>query len=281
MGSGSTRPVPAASRSHATPPLRRTASLDPSREHDACGVGLRRRSLGRALARSRRAWRSRRWPGWPTGARRPPTTRATAPGLLTQIPHRLFYRDAYRLGLHLQPGLPFGVGAFFLPRRARGARPRRCAMIEEVLAEDGIPFLGWRDVPVNPAALGPDRAGVLPGDPPGAGGPARAGGRRGRVGARALPGATGDGATGGGAESPRLLRLLPLLPHHRLQGAAHRHPAPGVLSPTSATRSTRARSRSSTSATRPTRCRAGRWRSRSGCWRTTARSTRSGATGTR
>ena len=37
-------------------------------------------------------------------------------GLLTQIPHRLFYRDAYRLGLHLQPGLPFGVGAFFLPR---------------------------------------------------------------------------------------------------------------------------------------------------------------------
>ena len=37
-------------------------------------------------------------------------------GLLTQIPHRLFYRDAYRLGLHLQPGLPFGVGSFFLPR---------------------------------------------------------------------------------------------------------------------------------------------------------------------
>ncbi len=28
-------------------------------------------------------------------------------------------------------------------------------MIEEVLAGDGIPFLGWRDVPVNPGALGP------------------------------------------------------------------------------------------------------------------------------
>ncbi len=28
-------------------------------------------------------------------------------------------------------------------------------MIEAVLAEDGIPFLGWRDVPTNPAALGP------------------------------------------------------------------------------------------------------------------------------
>ena len=74
-------------------------------------------------------------------------------GLLTQIPHRLFYRDAYRLGLHLQPGLPFGVGAFFLPREAE-ALGESVRMIETVLAEDGIPFLGWRDVPVNVAALG-------------------------------------------------------------------------------------------------------------------------------
>ena len=29
------------------------------------------------------------------------------------------------------------------------------ALIEAVLAEDGIPFLGWRDVPTNAAALGP------------------------------------------------------------------------------------------------------------------------------
>jgi glutamate synthase domain-containing protein 2/glutamate synthase domain-containing protein 1/glutamate synthase domain-containing protein 3 len=75
-------------------------------------------------------------------------------GLLTQIPHRLFYRDAYRLGLHLQPGLPFGVGAFFLPREPQ-ALGQAVALIEAVLAEDGIPFLGWRDVPTHGAALGP------------------------------------------------------------------------------------------------------------------------------
>ena len=94
-------------------------------------------------------------------------------GLLTQIPYRLFYRDAYRLGLHLQPGLPFGVGAFFLPREpeALGASVR---MIEQVLAEDGIPFLGWRDVPDQSRGTRPDRARVVPGDPAGAGGPARA-----------------------------------------------------------------------------------------------------------
>ena len=75
-------------------------------------------------------------------------------GLLTQIPARLFYRDAYRLGLHLQPGLPFGVGVFFLPREPE-ALGAAVAMVEEVLAGDGIPFLGWRDVPHNPGALGP------------------------------------------------------------------------------------------------------------------------------
>ena len=149
-------------------------------------------------------------------------------GLLTQIPHRLFYRDAYRLGLHLQPGLPFGVGAFSC-RGSPRASGRRWALVEPLLAEDGIPFLGWRDVPTNPAALGPHRAGVVPGDPPGAGGAAGPRGRRGGVGAGPVPGATRNGAAGGGATASRVLRLLALLPHHRLQSPAHRHPAALVL----------------------------------------------------
>ena len=52
-------------------------------------------------------------------------------------------------------------------------------MVEAVLAEDGIPFLGWRDVPTNPGGARPDGARVVPGDPAGAGGSARAGGGRG------------------------------------------------------------------------------------------------------
>jgi glutamate synthase (ferredoxin) len=128
-------------------------ALDPAREHDACGVGFVAHASGVrshevvAMALEAVARVAHR------GAASTDNSGDGA-GLLTQIPHRLFYRDAYRLGLHLQPGLPFGVGAFFLPRdpQALGAS---VALIETVLAEDGIPFLGWRDVPTNPVALGP------------------------------------------------------------------------------------------------------------------------------
>jgi glutamate synthase (NADPH/NADH) large chain/glutamate synthase (ferredoxin) len=147
---GSRRTLPG-SHPHAAVPAGQ--ALDPSREHDACGVGFvatasgtrSHEVVGMALeAVSRVAHR---------GAASTDNSGDGA-GLLTQIPARLFYRDAYRLGLHLQPGLPFGVGAFFLPRQpeALGTSVR---MIEELLAGDGIPFLGWRDVPVNLGALGP------------------------------------------------------------------------------------------------------------------------------
>jgi glutamate synthase (NADPH/NADH) large chain/glutamate synthase (ferredoxin) len=128
-------------------------ALDATREHDACGVGFVAHASGvrshevisMALeAAARVAHR---------GAASTDNSGDGA-GLLTQIPHRLFYRDAYRLGLHLQPGLPFGVGALFLPREPQALR-ESVELVEAVLAEDGIPFLGWRDVPTNPAALGP------------------------------------------------------------------------------------------------------------------------------
>jgi glutamate synthase domain-containing protein 2/glutamate synthase domain-containing protein 1/glutamate synthase domain-containing protein 3 len=129
------------------------SSLDPSREHDACGVGFVAAAEGNrthevvAMALEAVARVAHR------GAASTDNSGDGA-GLLTQIPARLFFRDSYRLGLHLQPGLPFGVGAFFLPRGAE-ATTAATAMVEQVLAGDGIPCLGWRDVPTNPAALGP------------------------------------------------------------------------------------------------------------------------------
>jgi glutamate synthase domain-containing protein 2/glutamate synthase domain-containing protein 1/glutamate synthase domain-containing protein 3 len=143
-------PRPSDPRHAATAP---SEALDATREHDACGVGFVAHASGArshevvAMALEAVARVAHR------GAASTDNSGDGA-GLLTQIPHRLFYRDAYRLGLHLQPGLPFGVGAFFLPREPQ-ALGQAVALVEAVLAEDGVPFLGWRDVPTNPSALGP------------------------------------------------------------------------------------------------------------------------------
>ncbi len=127
--------------------------LDPWRERDACGTGVVARASGQrshdvvAMALEAVARVAHR------GAASTDNSGDGA-GLLTQIPHRLFFRDAYRLGLRLQPGRPFGVGTFFLPPEPE-ALAAVTSLVETVFADDGIPFLGWRDVPTNPAALGP------------------------------------------------------------------------------------------------------------------------------
>jgi glutamate synthase (ferredoxin) len=155
MAANGQRIHPAGSRQHqrrhaATPAA---ASLDATREHDACGVGFVAAANGArthevvAMAVEAAARVAHR------GAASTDLSGDGA-GLLTQIPRRLFHRDSYRLGLHLQPGLPFGVGSFFLPAAA-DALAASIAMVESVLVADGIPVLGWRDVPVNPSALGP------------------------------------------------------------------------------------------------------------------------------
>src|SRR3954465_684962 len=91
--------------------------LDPTREHAACGVGFVAAASGARAhevvemaleAVARVAHR---------GAASTDNSGDGA-GLLTQIPPRLFFRDSYRLGLHLEPGIAFAVGAFFLPRAA-------------------------------------------------------------------------------------------------------------------------------------------------------------------
>src|SRR6266566_1582766 len=111
----------------------RSRELDPWREHDACGVGFVARVAHRGAAATDRS--------------------GDGAGLLTQIPAPLFYREAASRSLALAPGQPFAVGSFFLPRE-HDALGRATAIIEEVLCREGLPVLGWRDVPVDLEVLG-------------------------------------------------------------------------------------------------------------------------------
>jgi glutamate synthase (ferredoxin) len=130
----------------------RAPGLDPRREHDACGVGFVAQASGeRSVAITRRALQALARVAHRGAAA---TDRSgDGAGLLTQIPTPLFYRDAASRGWALEPGQPFAVGAFFLPRE-HGALGRATAVVEEVLQGEGLPVLGWRDVPVDLGVLG-------------------------------------------------------------------------------------------------------------------------------
>src|SRR6266550_3278049 len=130
----------------------RSRELDPWREHDACGVGFVARASGHRSADIARLALQALARVAHRGAAATDRSGDGA-GLLTQIPAPLFYREAASRGLALAPGQPFAVGSFFLPRDP-DALGCATAIIEEVLCREGLPVLGWRDVPVDLDVLG-------------------------------------------------------------------------------------------------------------------------------
>src|SRR5438046_1133447 len=128
---------------------RRTGDLDPWREHDACGVGFVARASGEPsadIARLALQALARVAHRGAAGTDRS----GDGAGLLTQIPTPLFHREAGRLGVVLQQGQPFAVGAFFLPRES-DALARVTAIVEDVLRGGGLPVPGWGERPPGAA----------------------------------------------------------------------------------------------------------------------------------
>ena len=82
-------------------------------------------------------------------------------GILFQVPHRFFRKEAQRCG-HLLPNEgDYGVAMLFLPRDERGVADAR-RIVEEGCAACGIPLLFWRSVPVDPHDLGSTAQACMP-----------------------------------------------------------------------------------------------------------------------
>ena len=82
-------------------------------------------------------------------------------GLLIQMPHEFFAKECARLGIALPERGRYGVGVVFLPSDP-DQRETCERIIERVVAEEGQRFLGWRDMPVSPDAIGTRAARVMP-----------------------------------------------------------------------------------------------------------------------
>jgi glutamate synthase (ferredoxin) len=126
---------------------------DPRFEHDSCGIGFvvniggeKSHEIVRQALQVLEHLDHR-------GARGSEPDTGDGAGILLQIPHALFSEECAEEFIHLPEPRRYGVGMIFLPQD--GEERRRCeAVIEQVVAEDKLPFLGWRDVPTNNSSLG-------------------------------------------------------------------------------------------------------------------------------
>ena len=79
-------------------------------------------------------------------------------GVLLQMPHKLYSTFGFHLG---QKG-DYGVGMFFFPQENLQRRQAQ-KLFEVICGKEGVPFLGWRQVPVDPEILGAPARDSMPG----------------------------------------------------------------------------------------------------------------------
>ncbi len=125
---------------------------DPALEKDSCGVGfivdLKNRKSHQIVEDGLRILENLEHRG-AVGA---DPLMGDGAGIMVQIPHEFFVREAKRLGFSLPAPGDYAVGYIFMPRDAQAR-----ASIEEVVAEavaaEGQVLLGWRDVPTDSSCL--------------------------------------------------------------------------------------------------------------------------------
>lgn len=74
-------------------------------------------------------------------------------GILLQISHTYFSKVTKELNIPIGDKREYGIGMFFFPQ-TKAKYEKAMKTFEQVLKEENLEFLGWREVPVNPSVLG-------------------------------------------------------------------------------------------------------------------------------
>ncbi|XME03438.1 glutamate synthase large subunit [Lachnospiraceae bacterium C1.1] len=134
---------------------------DPQFEHDACGIGAvvnvrgikSHETVSNALSIVENLeHRAGKDASGKTG---------DGVGILLQISHKFFKKEAEKSGITLKDERDYGIGMFFFPQNERD-RNRAKKMFEIITAKEGMKFLGWREVPVKTEILGETAAACMP-----------------------------------------------------------------------------------------------------------------------
>src|SRR6188768_756529 len=74
-------------------------------------------------------------------------------GILVQIPHAFFHKEAAKIGFQLPPLGEYAIGQLFMPRD-----PDWRQIIRDIYAQtikrEGLTLIGWRDIPTDNSTLG-------------------------------------------------------------------------------------------------------------------------------
>src|SRR5690606_11116444 len=73
-------------------------------------------------------------------------------GIMVQIPHKFFAREAERLGFALPAPGEYAVGFIFMPRDPE-LRDKMERVVSKAIEDEGHVLLGWRDVPSDNSCL--------------------------------------------------------------------------------------------------------------------------------
>ncbi|MCH2172407.1 glutamate synthase large subunit [Myxococcota bacterium] len=143
----------AAALGRTTGRLPKQGLYDPAHEHDACGVGFVANIRGErshdivkkgieVLERLEHRGACGCDPETGDGA-----------GLLIQLPDKFLRKTAAGLGIELPPEGRYASGMLFLSTNG-AERASQQALFETLVDDEGQSFLGWREVPVDPQAIG-------------------------------------------------------------------------------------------------------------------------------
>jgi glutamate synthase (NADPH/NADH) large chain len=135
----------------------RQGLYDPSFEHDACGVAaivdIQGRRSHRVVADAVTALENLDHRG---AAGADPCVGDGA-GIMLQVPDELLRAvcgfELPERDRHGEPGQAYAVGIAFLPAEPR-ERERATAIVVDILAEESLDLLGWRELPVDPEGSG-------------------------------------------------------------------------------------------------------------------------------
>ncbi|HEX5035318.1 MAG TPA: glutamate synthase large subunit, partial [bacterium] len=82
-------------------------------------------------------------------------------GILIQVPDSFLRKEFAKLGIELPKEGDYGIGTLFLPDdKAQATKAKQ--ILEDLVAEEGQKFLGWRPVPLDPSMLGKTARAAMP-----------------------------------------------------------------------------------------------------------------------